>query len=96
MTYNAYIHEQHRNWDGGGQEYNAAADCIKSVFPDAPITGFTTTKYPIRVTIHAYIGETKTKIWTGKQQTLFQKNASERTKSIEEITTLLQELKKDL
>ena len=74
------------NWDGGDQELQTAMQAVKDVFPDAEVTPHGVNKYPIKVIITANSSDgNKTKVWSGRQQDLFRKNASKRTQTIEEI-----------
>ena len=84
-----------RNWDGGQQEYNTAFECVKRVFPDAPITPNRTDNYPIRVIVNAKIGSSTIKVWSGRQQSLFRKYRADREKAMAEMVQSLEELKED-
>ena len=90
------------NWDGGEQERDTVVDCIKAVFPNAPITTHKKNKYPLRVKIEAVTvaegggASSKVKVWDGDQKNLFRKNADERTKCIDEIRTKLEMLREDI
>jgi hypothetical protein len=68
---------------------------VKSVFPSAQIVENRVDKYPIKVIISAEIGGQKMEVWSGRQQDLFRKNASQRSKSIQMITSSLKDLKED-
>lgn len=70
------------NWDGGGQEFDTARAAILAVHPDANVIGRRVDKYPIEVKI--FDGEKKL-LWSSDQRSLFRKNASRRSQSIEEI-----------
>jgi len=50
---------------------------------------------PLKVTVSAQVGPQKVYIWSGRQQDLFQKYADKRTKTIEKITSSLEDLKED-
>jgi hypothetical protein len=85
-----------RNWDGGHQEYQTAADCVSKVFPGCDITPNRTDKYPIRVSVTANVGGSKIDVWSGSQRDLFRKYASNRLKAIQQITANLEDLKEEL
>ena len=84
-----------RNWDGGGQEYNSAASCVKQVFgPDATIIRNCVDAYPIRVIVSAEMqGIGKLELWSGRQQSLFRKYGEQRRKSMSDIKAILEDLK---
>jgi len=87
---------QCRNWDGGKQEFNTAASCVKAVFPDCDLVENRVDKAPIRVTIWVEANGSKTKVWEGRQQALFSKNRSDREKSMAEVKASLTDLKEEL
>lgn len=88
---------QSRNWDGGMQEFNTAASCVRDIFPDSELIVNMTDNYPIRIIVSAELdGKKKMDIWSGRQQELFGKNRSKRTKAIAEIKSNLQKLKSSL
>lgn len=93
--YLLYIILQSRNWDGGYQEFNTAASCVKNVFPGADIVQDCVNVYPIRVIVTAHLNGKNIEVWSGRQQSLFSKYYSEREKSMSEITELLEGLKSD-
>ena len=66
------------------------------MFPNANITPNQTNTYPIKVIVTAELGSTKVTIWQGRQQALFSKNRSARTKSMSEMVENLEELKNDI
>mmetsp|Transcript_16812 Transcript_16812/g.20181 ORF Transcript_16812/g.20181 Transcript_16812/m.20181 type:complete len:81 (+) Transcript_16812:38-280(+) len=79
------------------QELETASSCVREIFPDAKITSHCGNKYPIRVTITFVDADgNKSKIWTGKQQLLFAKNAADRTRSMNEIKSNLKDLQSKL
>jgi hypothetical protein len=49
--------------------------------------------YPVKVTVSAEVNGTKKYIWSGKQQHLFGKYATQRAQSMAAIEAKLQELK---
>ena len=92
------------NWDGGEQERDTVIDCIKAVFPNAPIATHKKNKYPLRVKIEAKIAtaadvggaSSKVKVWDGDQKQLFRKNVDQRAKCMDEICTRLEMLREDI
>ena len=72
--------------------------CVRHVFPDAEIETKCKDNYPIKVVVEVLMGEEKkrVKIWKGKQQELFRKNAARREKAQGEIVKNLKELKETL
>mmetsp|Transcript_26611 Transcript_26611/g.37482 ORF Transcript_26611/g.37482 Transcript_26611/m.37482 type:complete len:80 (+) Transcript_26611:207-446(+) len=75
------------------QEFNTAASCVREVFPDAEIISNRTNKYPIRVIVSTNLDGKETELWSGRQQNLFSKYRSERTRAMNEIKSNLQALK---
>jgi len=69
---------------------------VKDVFPNSEVQPVGTNNYPIKVIVTAKNGSQNTKIWSGRQQDLFRKYASKRTKAIVEIKRNLTEYKKDV
>ena len=65
------------------------------MFPDANVLSNRIDSYPIKVIITAQVGSTRIDVWSGRQQSLFRKNASQRKKSIAEIKERLEELFED-
>ena len=86
---------QSRNWDGGYQEFNTAATCVRTVFPGAEIIQDRVDVYPIRVIVTAHLNGKNMEVWSGRQQSLFSKYYTEREKSMAEIIELLKGLKED-
>ncbi len=70
--------------------------CVKDVFPDAPVTANCVNEYPVRVQVDAKMGGTKVRVWEGDQRNLFRKYAAQRTKSIKDIKGNLEMLKEDI
>jgi hypothetical protein len=66
---------------------------VKAVFPKAQIIEKRIDEYPIKVVIKADISGTKLDVWSGRQQSLFRKNAAERNISIAAIQRNLEDLK---
>lgn len=60
-------------------------DSIRSVYPKAVIEANRTDNYPIRVIVTVNVGTKTVEAWSGRQQSLFRKYSSQRTKSIAEI-----------
>ena len=87
---------QSRNWDGGFQEFSTAKSCVEAIFPGSEIIQNCVDVYPVRVIVSAHVGATNVKLWEGRQQDLFRKYASKRTKSIEDIKIALTEFKEDM
>jgi hypothetical protein len=52
--------------------------------------------YPIRVTVTAHVGGKLLDVWSGSQRDLFRKYGAQRSKSIQQITANLEDLKKEL
>jgi hypothetical protein len=65
------------------------------VFPHAEIVKNRVNSYPVKVIVTAHVGATNVDVWSGRQQSLFQKNASQRKASISEIKKRLEDLKED-
>lgn len=84
------------NWDGGQQEFQTAADCVKRVFPDASIHPNKVDVYPIKVTVNAKTESSIVQIWSGRQQSLFRKNRANRDKSMQEMNAQLIDFKESL
>ncbi|CAB9529341.1 expressed unknown protein [Seminavis robusta] len=85
-----------RNCDGGVQEMAAAAKCIRDVFPNSQIVSERTNSFPIKVIISVQDerdGDKKI-VWSGKQQNLFEKYQSKRTKCMQRIKSKLVDLQK--
>ena len=59
------------NCDGGRQEFQAASDVVKGVFPDASVEARPEDTYPVRVSIQDV--RTGKVIWKGDQRDLFKK-----------------------
>lgn len=66
---------------------------MKAVFPKAQIIEKRIDTYPVMVVIQADLNGTKLEVWSGRQQSLFRKNAALRNKSIEAIQESLEHLK---
>jgi hypothetical protein len=80
------------------QELTTATQCVRQVFPGSEVVANRTEAYPIEVKIHAETGSKKkgVEIWSGRQQSLFQKNCKQRDKSMKDIVANLNILKEEL
>ncbi|GAQ78680.1 hypothetical protein KFL_000170260 [Klebsormidium nitens] len=79
------------NCDGGMQEFNTAKESILSVFPDAEVEADRRDEYPIWVSIKK--GVSGQLVWEGDQRKLFRKYASDRSTSVQQIVSRLEQLK---
>jgi hypothetical protein len=68
---------------------------VKKAFPGAEIIEKCVDVYPVRVIVSAEVSGQTMEIWSGRQQSLFGKNASQRTKTMAEIGQGLADLKED-
>lgn len=69
---------------------------VKSVVPNALIVENRVDVYPVKVTITVDVkGQKALQVYTCKQQDLFRKYASRRTKAMQEIEQALEDLKED-
>jgi len=86
-----------RNWDGGKQEFNSAAECVRAVFPGCKIIENRVDVYPVKVIVTAELGGRgrPMEIWSGRQQNLFSKYASKRSTSMTQIKENLKMFKED-
>jgi hypothetical protein len=75
---------------------STAMECVRAIFPDAAIQNNRTDNYPIRVIVTADVGGKPVEIWSGRQQDLFRKYASKRSKALEEMKKSLLDLKANL
>lgn len=71
-------------------------ECVRSVFPDAVITPNCVRTYPIKVIIEAETGGSTIRVWEGRQQDLFQRNATRRSQAQDAIIQSLMTLKGNL
>lgn len=86
---------QSRNWDGGYQEFDTAATCVKTVFPGAVIIQDCVSVFPIRVIVTAIVNGKEIEVWSGRQQSLFSKYFDERERAMAEIEGRLKEVKEE-
>lgn len=70
-----------KNWDGGGQEFEAAKAAILAVVKYANVVPNRVDKYPITVTIEE---EQLGMIYSGRQQGFFGKNGRPAMREVEE------------
>ena len=70
-----------KNWDGGGQEFEAAKAAILAVVKNANVVPNRVDKYPITVTIEE---EQLGMIYSGRQQGFFGKNGRPAMREVEE------------
>ena len=70
-----------KNWDGGGQEFEAAKAAILAVVKNANVVPIRVDKYPITVTIEE---EQLGMIYSGRQQGFFGKNGRPAMREVEE------------
>jgi hypothetical protein len=75
---------------------STAAECVRDIFPDATIQNNRTENYPIRVIVTADVDGKSIEIWSGRQQDLFRKYASKRSKCVEQMKKSLLDLKSNL
>lgn len=68
---------------------------MKQAFPGAEIVQNCVDVYPVHVIVSAEVSGQKMEVWSGRQQSLFGKNASQREKSMAEIGQNLADLKED-
>lgn len=70
--------------------------CVRQVFPDAEIETKCKDNYPLKVIVEVCMEEKRVKVWKGKQQDLFRKNAKKRQNAQADIVKNLTALKEEM
>mmetsp|Transcript_46261 Transcript_46261/g.51597 ORF Transcript_46261/g.51597 Transcript_46261/m.51597 type:complete len:87 (-) Transcript_46261:227-487(-) len=80
----------------GNKNTNSAKSVVQDVFPESEIIENCVDKYPIKVIVTARIStqDKKIEIFKGKQQDLFSKYQTKRTRTMKQIQASLEEFKK--